>query len=640
MANSLSSPLPPKPERTKRTPLLGLATGLLLVVVFYFGKPVLMPLALAALLAFLLSPIVNVLHRWRLPRAVAVLLVTVFVFSVLGVIGWVIGREFTSLAASLPNYKDNITQRINSFYTSSRGGVMEQLQELKTTIEESTEAAAKNAPGAGGGEPEVGPPASAAGNQTPAPTLAEPMPPPAPPDEDGSALTGMLGTAGEGLGNAATVVVFVIFMLIRQHELRNRLMRLAGFRHVTAVTRAMDETGDRVGRYLLMQALINGVYGTVLAVGLYFIGLPYVVLWGVLAALFRFIPYVGPLAVAVLPSVLSLAVFNDWQHPLMVVGLIAMLELITNMLVEPVVYGNSVGVSDFALLVAIVFWTWLWGSIGLVMATPLTVCLVVLAKHVPSLEWVEILMGDDPKVRPYMVLYQRLLVGDEVEAEEYVLGELKQKSAMAVVDDTVLPAIALAKRELKNNRLTAEEEEKFHEAVYRIMDQVIPPAGAEARGAGAVKTEGDPAAVEAVTSGALMLGRPMDAGADQAALDCFDRLLPVGLNFEVVPIVRLTSEFYAEIEGRQPSAVLLSATPPNSHQTVRLQVRRLRAAFPKLKIYVGRWGVPAEIANAEPLLEAGATGVFTKLTEAEAVLLTLLREAAAVEERAVVGPVG
>ena len=621
----------------KRSPMpAALITALLLLVIFYFGKPVLMPLALSALFAFLLSPIVNYLHRWRLPRAVAVLIVTLFVFSLLGVIGWVIGREFSALASSLPNYKDNITQRVISFYSSSRGGVMEKLQDLKTTIKATSEAAAKEA------TPEIGPDGKPAPGRppkeepvtakSPAPTVAEPAPPPPPPAEVSGGMGGMLDSAGEGLGYAATVIVFVIFMLLRQHELRNRFMRLAGFRHVTNVTRAMDETGDRVGRYLLMQALINGAYGLVLAGGLYLIGMPYVVLWGVLAALFRFIPYIGPVAVAVLPSALSLAVFNDWQHPLMVIALIAALELITNMLVEPVVYGNSVGVSDFALLVAIVFWTWMWGGIGLVMATPLTVCLVVMAKHVPSLEWVEILMGDDPKVKPYMVLYQRLLAGDEAEAETYVLSELKEKPPMTVVDETLLPAIALAKRELTHNRLTEEEEFNFHEAVFRIMDVAIPSHAPE--------DEAEPGTTTPVTEAgrpgrtALMLGRPLDDGADQAALYCFDRLLPPGLDFEVIPSVRLNSEFQAEVAARQPAAVLLSATPPGSHSSVRLQVRRLRLAFPKLKIYVGRWGVPADVANAEPLLDAGATAVYTKLAEAEAALTALVREAVAVEEKA------
>ena len=589
---------------SKRNPLLALSTGLLLIVIIYFGKPVLMPLALAALLAFLLNPMVNFLCRWRLPRALAVLLVTLCVFSFLGVIGWVIGRESASLVASLPNYQDNITQRINAFYDTKRGGVLEKLRDLKQNIEKSTEAAANDGkPGVAASPKEEGPP-----------TMDQPIPAVAGAESSGL-VGGLLGTASEGLGNAATVVVFVIFILLRQQELRNRLMRLGGFRHVTAITRAMDETGNRVGRYLMMQALINGLYGVVLATGLYLIGMPYVVLWGVLAALFRFIPYVGPIAVAVLPSVLSLAVFNDWQHPLMVVAMIAVLELVTNMLLEPVLYGQTVGVSDLALLVAIVFWTWLWGGIGLVMATPLTVCLVVMAKHVPTLEWVDTLMGDNPRVLSYMVFYQRLLAGDEVEAEEYVISELKKQPAMDVVDEMVLPTIALAKRELKRNRMSAEEEKRLHESVLRIMDVALP--------------EVNPAATPA--SAPLMLGRPLEGGADEAALRCFDRLCPPGLAFEIFPVPRLAGELQAEIEARQPAAILLSATPPGSHGNARLQVRRLRAQFPKLKIYVGRWGVPSDVANADPLMEAGANGVFTRLAEAESAITAILREAAAVD---------
>ena len=376
-------------KKSRMVPLPGLVAGVLLVVIFYFGKAVLMPLGLAVLFAFLLNPIVNALHRLRLPRAIAVVLLTLGVFSLLGAIGWVIGQQFSSLANSLPNYKDNIRHRIVSFHQSGRGGVMENLQDIRTTIENTTEEASNAVPPKEGATPDTAaplPPPSASAPPSPEPTLAQPIPPVESPQTSGL-LGGALGTVGEVLGNAATVVVFVIFMLLRQQELRNRVMRLAGFRHLTVVTKALDETGDRVGRYLLMQALINGLYGIVLATGLYFIGLPYVVLWGVLAALFRFIPYIGPIAVAVLPSALSLAVFPDWQHPLMVIGLIVVLELITNMILEPLLYGHSVGVSEFALLVAIVFWTWLWGAIGLVMATPLTVCFVVMARHIPSLEW-------------------------------------------------------------------------------------------------------------------------------------------------------------------------------------------------------------------------------------------------------------
>jgi predicted PurR-regulated permease PerM len=585
-------------SKSYRITLPGLVTGVLVVIILYFGKPVLMPLALAALFAFLLSPVVRFLTRFRLPRPLAVTLVTLAVFSFLGLLGWVIGREFTSLASSLPNYKVNIQNRIENVQQQTKGGVMEKLEDLRTTIVESTQQDEKGS--SNQGKPAPAPEPQQNGNNS------------------GGFMDGALGTAGEVLGYTATVIVFFMFLLLRQQELRNRMMRLAGFRHVTTVTRTMDETGDRVGRYLLMQALINGLYGLVLAIGLYFIGLPYVVLFGVLAALFRFIPYVGPWLVAVLPCALSLAVFPDWQHPLMVMALVASLELLTNMVLEPVLYGQSVGVSDFALLVAIVFWTWLWGGIGLVLATPLTVCFVVMARHIPSLEWVEILMGEDPKLKPYMVLYQRLLAEDEIEAAEFLHHELKDHTAIEAVDDTVLPAIALAKRERKLGRITEVEEQQLYEAISRLLHQVMPPKVAI--------SDGDK------DDGPLLLAWPLDGAADQAALEAFSHLLPAGVRFEMVPSQRLLGEFLAEVETRQPSAILISATPPGSHDTARLQLRRIQHRFPKLRIFIGRWGVPDDVANAAPLLDAGAHGVYTRVAEATPSLSSLLREAAAVPQ--------
>jgi predicted PurR-regulated permease PerM len=654
-----------------RSTLPGLIIGLAVVTILYFGKPVLMPLALAGLFSFLLSPLVNSLHRLRLPRALAVVLVTLSVFSLLGVLGWVIGRELSSLAASLPNYKDNIRSRIISFHQSGRGGVMDQIKEIKTTIEETNaeaeaeaeaEAKAKagveTGTGADKGKPAL-PEGTEASTPVPPPPPESPAPPPAPAEPEPTQkksggekpappaeaerspnwMNGMLGNAGEALATVATVIVFVIFMLLRQQELRNRLMRLAGFRHVTIVTRAMDETGERVGRYLLMQATINGLYGVVLATGLYFIGMPYVVLWGVLAALFRFIPYVGPIVVAILPSAVSLAVFPDWQQPLMVMGLIAVLELVTNMILEPVLYGHSVGVSEFALLIAIVFWTWIWGGIGLVMATPLTVCFVVMARHVPALEWVEILMGDNPKVKPYMVLYQRLLAGDDSEAEDFLTAELKKKTRIEVLDETILPAIALAKRESSQDRLTDAEEKEIHDSILQVMTEAMPPTDADAE-TGNRNGDGDgdgdgiaeaPVGKVPVAPRPLLLGWPLDDSADDTALRCLALHLPSGLDFEIVPGQRLTAELHADIEARQPTALLISATPPGSHETARLHLRRIRRQFPKLRVFIGRWGVPDDLVKADPLLEAGASAVYTRLSEAETALVSLLRETAAID---------
>ncbi|RYD36369.1 MAG: AI-2E family transporter, partial [Verrucomicrobiaceae bacterium] len=437
----------------KLLPLISLITGLLVIVIFYYGQPVLMPLALSALFAFMLNPIVNYLHRRRIPRTLAVVLVTLSVFSLLGGLGWILGREFKALADDLPKYQGHIQHRIEEVQGAGKEGVVGRLTEMKEAIETATAPKDKSA---------------AAGEPAPMPVVIKND------ETQDSPLFGgaLMDSAGTFLGTVATVIVFVIFILLRQQELRNRIMRLVGFRNLTLTTRAMDEVGDRVGRYLLMQTLINGIYGLLLAVSLHLIGMPYVVLWGVMAALFRFIPYLGPLLAGVLPGLLSLAVFDDWSHPVMVISVIAVLELLTNMVLEPVLYGQSVGVSDFALLVAIAFWTWMWGGIGLVMATPLTVCLVVIAKHIPQLEWVDILMGDKPDVRPYMIYYQRLVAQDEEEAEEFIAQELKEKSPMVVADETMLPAIALAKRESRYDHITEAEEAKIHEVSRRMMAQV------------------------------------------------------------------------------------------------------------------------------------------------------------------------
>ncbi|MES2707457.1 MAG: AI-2E family transporter [Verrucomicrobiota bacterium] len=575
----------------KLLPLISLVTGLLVVIIFYYGRPVLMPLALAGLFAFMLNPIVNFLHRRKIPRTAAVVLVTVCVFSLIGGLGWILGREFRALAEDLPKYRHNIQHRVEAVRGAGKDGVVGRLTEMKEAIDNAT---SKKDDSVEKGVPR------------PMPVVIK---------NDETASNNFLGgtfmdSAGSILGTLATVIVFVIFILLRQQELRNRVMRLVGFRNLTLTTRAMDEVGGRVGRYLLMQGLINGIYGVLLAAALYFIGMPYVVLWGVMAALFRFIPYLGPLLAAVLPGLLSLAVFDDWTHPVMVISVIIGLELLTNMVLEPVLYGQSVGVSDFALLVAIAFWTWMWGGIGLVMATPLTVCLVVIAKHIPQLEWVDILMGDKPDVRPYMIYFQRLVAEDEAEAEEFIAGQLKEKSPMAVADETMLPAIALAKRESRYDRITEAEEARIHEVSRRMMAQVTASQNEDlikAADTRPVPEENAP----------LVLGRALDGMADQNALELFDTLLPGGLKFDIVPAQRLNSEFFREVEERQPAAILLSATPPGSQEAVRLHLRKLKASYPKVKVCIGRWGVPDDVANPEGLIEAGATAVFTTFAQAE-----------------------
>lgn len=616
----------------------------IVIALLYFMRELFIPLALAALLAFMLNPLVDFLHRRRLPRALAVVVVTIFAFSMLGLLGWVIGRQAAELLRDLPSYKETIQEKITFLQKKSSGGVIDQLEAMKADLEEAYK---KNQSKPKNGEPEPLPVTVTNAEET----------------RSEGPMDKLVDQAGIFLGMAATVLVFVIFILLRQQELRNRLMRLAGYRHLTVTTRAVDEISDRVGRYLLTQLMINGIYGALLALGLYCIGLKYVVLWGVLATLFRFIPYVGPWIVAVLPVMLSLAQFPDWTHPLMVMGLIATLELMTNMILEPILYGQSVGVSDFALLVAIVFWTWLWGPVGLVMATPLTVCLVVICKYVPRLEFVDVLMGDKPEMKPYMIFFQRLVAQDEDEAEAFIRQERKEKSLLTIVDETILPAIALAKREASHHRLSAEEERRVYAVADGVMknfgaDEVLDKSAPLKEAENAKKrrenaeteeeeeeAERDAESAEEAVSAAdrtaaaereapagpppdapLFLGRALAEGADDNALEILAKLLPDSVRFELVTAQRLHAEFLADVEREEPRAVLLSATPPHSHEKARVNVKRLRARFPGIKIYVGRWGVPEDAARADSLLEAGATAVFTKLSEAHEAITALSRE--------------
>ena len=253
------------------------------------------------------------------------------------------------------------------------------------------------------------------------------------------------------------MVVLVIFMLIDHADLRNRLIRLAGYGRLPLATRALDEAVQRISRYLQMQSIINGSYGVALALGYFLIGVPYAFFWGFLAATLRFIPYVGPVLAAAFPIVLSLAAFDGWVQPILVISLVLVLELVSNGLLEPLLYGQSTGVSEVALMVAIAFWTWLWGPVGLLLATPLTVCVSVLGRYVPQLEFLKILLADEPVLEAHAAYYQRLLAKDQDEAAAIVDDALRTQALDAVYDEVLIPALVAAKRDREQGTLAVED---------------------------------------------------------------------------------------------------------------------------------------------------------------------------------------
>jgi predicted PurR-regulated permease PerM len=377
----------------------------------YWARDLLIPLVLAALLAFLLAPLVTRLERW-IGRIGAVLLVGTLILAVTIVGGWVLTRQLVDLATKLPDYKENIQNKLRAFKVPTGG----RFTEFSKTWEELK----KDLPGAQVPEItiEAGKPETA--------VLTPPSFKPAVPVQVLQTskanpfqlvqiiIAPLLGP----LGTAALVLLLVIFMLLKREDLRSRLIRLIGQGRISATTRAMDDAGARVTRYLLMQLVVNVSYGVSAAIALYFIGLPNAVLWGACATVLRFIPYVGPWIGAGIPLVLSLAVSPGWMMPLLTLGLFVVLELVCNNVMEPWLYGSSTGVSPIALIFGAVCWTWLWGPVGLVLATPMTVCLVVMGRHIPRLSFLSVLLSNEQALTPAEDCYYRLLtIGDQDEME-------------------------------------------------------------------------------------------------------------------------------------------------------------------------------------------------------------------------------
>jgi predicted PurR-regulated permease PerM len=353
-------------------PWIVFAGCVLVVAVLYWTQAVLVPIAIAILVTFLLTPVVTRLER-PLGRVPAVLAVVALTFSLLGVAGWGVARELAGLADDLPGYRTNIRQKIADVRGVSRGGSVEKIQD---TLEDIKEEAARD--------------------DRPRVTAAQPV---VVTSEQVAGLWGFpswLGAALEPLATAGLVVVMIIFMLLERQDLRDRLIGLIGHGYLTVTTKAFDEAATRVSQYLLRQTIVNAAFGVGVAAGLYFIGLPYWPLWAGLAAGLRFIPYIGPWVGAGAPILVSVAALPGWTPTMFVIGLFVALELVTNLVLETYLYAGAAGVSQVALLVAVGFWTWLWGPLGLLMATPLTVCLVVIGKHVPGLEFVATLLADRP----------------------------------------------------------------------------------------------------------------------------------------------------------------------------------------------------------------------------------------------------
>jgi predicted PurR-regulated permease PerM len=565
------------------------AGGVLVVAVLYWARAILVPFALAILLTFVLTPPVNWLQRW-VGRVPAVLFVVTLVFAALGLAGVGLTWQMNHLVEDLPGYRANIRTKIADVRLAGRGSGVEKLQEtlegIKTDLETS---------------------------EAPKGTVSRPL------VVTSNQVTGFLGFAWLGpvvgpLTTAGLVGAMVIFMLLERRALRDRLIGLIGHGQLATTTKAFDEAGRRVSRQLLMQSLVSLLWGIATFLGLYFLHVPYALVWATLGAAFRFIPYIGPVLAAGAPILVSLAALEGWTGPAIVLAMFVILELFTNLVLETVLYAGAVGVSRLVLLASVAFWTWLWGPLGLLMASPLTVCVVVLGKHVPGLAFVGLLMDDTAALAAEYGFYQRLVARDQSEAAELIDSHIKTGSPASVYDALLLPALSYAEHDRLEHRLSREEEA----AVIDATRELIADAAEILRHA---ETEPPATAADPSPLGPReplrVLGYAVNGAADEVALAMLAHLIDdLPIEMEITAARMQAVELASLLRDREFSVVCFADLPPSSSSKTRYLVRRLRATLPELRIAVGRWAPPALAdESSQTLLDAGADHVASLLIE-------------------------
>src|SRR5450755_1925803 len=437
--------------------------GAFVVAILYFAREILVPIAMAVLLSFVLAPLVRILQRLKIPRPLAVMGAVGTAFIITFSLATMVMVEVNQLANDLPRYETNLSVKIRNLRdVVGRVGLLTNASNLLKDLDrelnskDQTEAPATKSSLADGAK-----------GKTPIPVEVHQPDPAA-----SETLVTMLRPLVTPFMTTGIVVIFLIFFLFQREDLRNRFIRLAGSDDLERTTAALDDAGRRLGKLFLTQLILNATFGAVIGLGLAAIGVPSAPLWGLLAMVLRFIPYIGAILAAALPVALAAAVGSDWSMALWTIALFAVVEPLTGQVVEPLVCGRSAGLSPVAVVVAASFWTWLWGPLGLLLSTPLTLCLVVLARHVDRLQFIDVMLGDQPALTPQQAAYQRMLTGDPIEAIEQARSFLKEGSVEAYYEEIVLGALRLAVADAALGRLDDKRLENIHQTVSEIVEDL------------------------------------------------------------------------------------------------------------------------------------------------------------------------
>jgi len=545
--------------RPKRSSIIAL---LVAAAVLYLAKEVLIPLAVALLLAFLLAPAVRRLEQWKLGRIPSTIIVSLFGFGVIFGIAGVAGSQAISLGAQLPEYRHNIVEKIRALRHPKKDTNIGKATEAIKDIEK-----------------------EAAPERPPIPVKESPA-------NAFEATADFIAPVAKPFAMALAVIVFTVLMLLNREMMRERVIALLGPGRIHVMTKAMAEASHRVSRYLATQLLVNALFGLPFGIALYFIGIPNAALFGLLGMVLRFIPYAGVWIAAALPAILAFAISDSWTPVAWTLGVFFALEAALAYVVEPILYGKSAGLSPLAIILAVVFWAWLWGPVGLLLATPLTVCVAVMGRYVPELGYLNMLLGVEPVLSPEERFYQRLIALDHDEAQQLVEEHVAAHGIAATFDDVMLPALTLLEADRRKGALEPVRERFVYEHSRRIIEEL--EHAPQAAGAAVCIV---PARDETDRVAALMLARLVSA--------------------EVV-----------DAPPQKPcNAILISAVQPGSAHDAGYLARRLRRELPGAKIVVGLWGAGDNASRSrERLAKLGVDEVITRISEAAEALRRLSGE--------------
>jgi predicted PurR-regulated permease PerM len=607
-----SQELAPTKEALASKPLV-LIAFVLAIAALFFGRELFIPLALALVFSFLLTPLVSLLERIRLGRVPSVLAVLLLSFTLAGAVTWGVASQLVQIMVELPDYKANLDAKIQSLRRPNSGN----LSKATTTVQELNKELAA-VPG------QISSAKQDKEQRTTHPVRPVPVQVAEPPSNFVQDLRVLLGPLAGPIETAAIVIIFTLFMLVKREDLRNRAIRLAGRGRLNVMTQALDDAGRRLSRYLVLQCLVNASYGTVFGLALYYIGIPHALLWGVFAGLLRFVPYVGSLIAAALPVALALAVFPGWHHAGLAFAAFAVLELTVGNFVEPLLYGAHTGISSLAILVAAVFWATIWGPVGLILSTPLTVCLIVLGRHVPQLSFLEVLLGDEPVLLPEQCFYQRLLAMDQEEARAIAEAYLKENSLESLYESIILPAVKLAEHDHHADDL----EDVSIRFMFRSVKELIEDLRDEYGGELAPHTAEDGpyrkrSHVDGTLQGSNIACIPASSGADELVAAMLAQLLrQAGFRAREFR-AGLPEVMLAEVSQRDYGIACVSSISPFAVSEGRSVCRRLRAISPGLRIVMGLWSFDSDTARQR--LGSSCSGlVSTTLSDA----LTQIRQRA------------